>query len=202
MPVAVPSARSNSPYAARLVCRGLPSRIPRSRMRTFLARQMSSAAVDGNRQDPGLQGPDPVPLVQMAHGPHQRFLRHVFRILPVIELPQAKREHLALVLLDEHSQTVGITSQAAFDEFPVVHRVLHLSLEKNTRRRVKRFQRHRASGTGCTTIRKSRPTKVDIYRRFSNVPRRSNSAGKVLSPVKCMRKRVIVRDAPRFANDA
>jgi hypothetical protein len=101
---------------------------------------MSSAPVDGNGQNPGLQGPDSIPLVQMAHSPHQCFLGHVFRILSVTELSHAKSEHFTLVLLDKRLQTIAITSQAAFDEFPVVHRALHLSLERNTCRSARRFQ--------------------------------------------------------------
>ena len=101
---------------------------------------MSSAAVDRNGQNPGLQWPDSIPLVQMAHSPHQCFLGHVFRVLAMTELSYAQRKHLTLVLLDKRPQSIAITGQAAFDEFPVVHRALHLSLERNTRRKVWRFQ--------------------------------------------------------------
>jgi hypothetical protein len=96
------------------------------------ARKVSSAAVDRDRQDPRSQGTDTIPVAQMSHRPDQCLLSHVFGILTVSELPQAQRKHPPLKLLDESAQPILVPSQAAFDEFPVVHRAVHLSLEGDT----------------------------------------------------------------------
>jgi hypothetical protein len=55
-------------------------------------------------------------------------------------LAEAERKHPPLELLDKRAQPIMIPSQAAFDEFTVVHRAVYLSLERDTRIEAKRFQ--------------------------------------------------------------
>lgn len=66
-------------------------------------------------------------MIEMAHRPHERFLSDVLGILPVAKLAQADRKDQPLELLDKDPYTVSVASQAAFDEFTVIHRAVHLS---------------------------------------------------------------------------
>ena len=79
-------------------------------------------------------------MVQMPNSPSQRLLRHILCIFPVGQLPKTECEHPPLKLLHEGAQPLGVSCQAAFDEFPVVHRAVHLSLERDTRAGHDRFQ--------------------------------------------------------------
>ena len=65
----------------------------RGRRRTpTSSRQRRTAAIVGDRQQPRLEFAGFVELRKIATGPRQRFLRRVFRVLPLPQKPQAKRQ--------------------------------------------------------------------------------------------------------------
>ena len=86
---------------------------------------MSPAAVDGNRQHPGLQWPHTVPVSQVANRTFERFLSRVLGILPMPEQSKANAKNRPLETINEIQQPISVACKAEFDECQFVHRAVH-----------------------------------------------------------------------------
>jgi hypothetical protein len=72
-----------------------------------------AAAVEGNAQDPRPQGPRRIPAVEAAEDAQEHLLRHVFRVVPVVQEPEAKPVDVGLEALDQGTDGVGVPSETA-----------------------------------------------------------------------------------------
>ena len=87
--------------------------------------QMSSAAIRGNRENPGLQRSASIPPPQMPYGPQQGGLRDILGVVTVPQHPEAEAEHDVLEPLDQLPDSLGISRETAANEFAFV---VHLAL--------------------------------------------------------------------------
>ncbi len=80
------------------------------------------APVRSNPHQPRFNGATLIPRRQMSNRSYDRFLRHIFRILPMTHHLKAEGENQLLATFDECPQSVSVTRQASTSEFvEIVH---------------------------------------------------------------------------------
>jgi len=82
--------------------------------------QGCSAAIDGDRKEPGMERPCGIPLMETAKGPEEDILNDVFGVLSVAQHTETESEKRVLEKLHELAESGTVSSQATLNQFGFV----------------------------------------------------------------------------------